>query len=122
VAGAFFEISISGAALGGPDCEALCVLGAKFMVVPVVERPGAEPQLHVKSLVSGGDDTGTVALLGGRKVWAGGAVRFALARATQRELVVEVRRAGITISFFVDPFSFINILFKKKGRGESLWE
>ena len=70
----------------------------------MLERPGAEPQLHVQSLVSGGtrkageegttETVETVALLGGRRVWTGGRVQFAIARASQRELVVEVRRGG----------------------------
>ena len=35
MAGAFFEIAVSGAALGAPDCsESVCVFAAKFMVVP----------------------------------------------------------------------------------------
>ena len=93
-AGAFFEVSISGAALGPPDCTVVCALAAKFMLVPVVQRPGAEPELHAKSLVASEED-GAVALLGGRRVWKGGEVLFALPRAEERELVVEVRRGGL---------------------------
>ena len=92
-AGSFFEVSISGAALGPPDCAEVCAIAAKFMLVPVV-RPGAEPELHAKSLVAGGGEDSSVALLGGQSVWKGGEVRFALPRAAERELVVEVRRGG----------------------------
>jgi hypothetical protein len=92
-AGAFFEVSISGAALGPPDCTSVCVIATKFMLVPLA-RPGAEPELHAKSLVAGDDDNVAVELLDGQRVWRGSEVLFVLPRATERELVVEVRRSG----------------------------
>eukprot|EP01052_Picozoa_sp_SAG31_P027451 SAG31_NODE_2572_length_5459_cov_3.008396_3_plen_156_part_00 len=93
-AGAFFEVSISGAALGPPDCNNLCALAGKFMLVPIAHQQqlGGQPQLHAKSLAGDGD--GGVALLGGQSVWEDGEVLFALPRAVERDLVVEVRRAG----------------------------
>jgi hypothetical protein len=66
----------------------MCVVAAKYTIVPI--RRGDGTQLHVKDAGS----LNGVSVLGDRRVWGGGEVRFALERCREREVVVEVRRGG----------------------------
>ena len=98
VAGASYEISFSGAGLGGPDCQELCIISEKFTIVPISRACDGPAELHVKRVGDAAGSSGSgddlVSLVGGRKTWRGGQIRFALARAEEREVFVEVRRSG----------------------------